>query len=69
MVRWSPAALARVPSADTRRANHRAPPPLCAPPQACRRLIGYCPQFDALHDLLTVREHLELYARIKVRSP
>ncbi len=25
----------------------------------------YCPQFDALYDLLTVREHLELYARIK----
>ncbi|KAF0703609.1 hypothetical protein As57867_007568, partial [Aphanomyces stellatus] len=25
-----------------------------------RRLIGYCPQFDALIDLLTVREHLEL---------
>jgi ATP-binding cassette subfamily A (ABC1) protein 1 len=30
-----------------------------------RRLLGYCPQFDALLDLLTVREHLELYARIK----
>ena len=30
-----------------------------------RRLIGYCPQHDALLDLLTVREHLELYARIK----
>lgn len=27
--------------------------------------IGYCPQFDALFDLLTTREHLELYARIK----
>ncbi len=25
----------------------------------------YCPQFDALYDLLTVREHLELFARIK----
>jgi ABC-type multidrug transport system ATPase subunit len=32
---------------------------------ALRHLLGYCPQFDALHDLLTVREHLELYARIK----
>ena len=32
---------------------------------AVRRLIGYCPQHDALLDLLTVREHLELYARIK----
>ena len=30
-----------------------------------RRLLGYCPQFDALLDLLTTREHLELYARIK----
>jgi len=27
--------------------------------------VGYCPQFDALLELLTVREHLELYARIK----
>ena len=31
----------------------------------CRRHIGYCPQFDALFDLLTAREHLTLYARIK----
>jgi ATP-binding cassette subfamily A (ABC1) protein 3 len=30
-----------------------------------RQLIGYCPQFDALLDLLTVREHLEMYASIK----
>ncbi|KAG3081260.1 hypothetical protein JG687_00006803 [Phytophthora cactorum] len=30
-----------------------------------RRLIGYCPQFDALFELMTVREHLELFARIK----
>ncbi|CAK4964438.1 unnamed protein product [Aphanomyces euteiches] len=30
-----------------------------------RRLIGYCPQFDALIDLLTMREHLELFAAIK----
>ncbi|GLE02420.1 hypothetical protein PINS_up011258 [Pythium insidiosum] len=30
-----------------------------------RREIGYCPQFDALIDLLTVREHLELFAQIK----
>ena len=27
--------------------------------------IGYCPQFDALFDELTAREHLLLYARIK----
>ena len=30
-----------------------------------RKLIGYCPQFDALLENLTVSEHLELYARIK----
>uniref|UniRef100_A0AAV1TLF6 ABC transporter domain-containing protein n=1 Tax=Peronospora matthiolae TaxID=2874970 RepID=A0AAV1TLF6_9STRA len=30
-----------------------------------RRQIGYCPQFDALFELLTVREHLELFASIK----
>ncbi|RNF24658.1 ABC1 transporter [Trypanosoma conorhini] len=27
--------------------------------------IGYCPQFDALLDLLTVEEHLQLYAGIR----
>ncbi|KAJ8416455.1 hypothetical protein AAFF_G00357430 [Aldrovandia affinis] len=26
--------------------------------------MGYCPQFDAIDDLLTGREHLELYARL-----
>lgn len=30
-----------------------------------RKLIGYCPQYNALLDLLTVREHLELYAQLK----
>jgi ATP-binding cassette subfamily A (ABC1) protein 1 len=30
-----------------------------------RRQVGYCPQFDALIDLLSVREHLELFAKIK----
>src|SRR5690242_7415450 len=30
-----------------------------------RQLIGYCPQFDAIFSLLTAREHLEFYARIK----
>ncbi|OWZ10744.1 ABC transporter [Phytophthora megakarya] len=30
-----------------------------------RRVVGYCPQFDSLHDLLTVVEQLELYARLK----
>lgn len=30
-----------------------------------RRRIGYCPQFDALLELLTVRDHLELLAPLK----
>eukprot|EP00736_Rhodelphis_marinus_P006281 Rmarinus@m.16243 len=30
-----------------------------------RLLMGYCPQFDALYDLLTAREHLRLFAAIK----
>lgn len=30
-----------------------------------RRYIGYCPQFDCQYPLLTVREHLELYASLK----
>lgn len=30
-----------------------------------RKYIGYCPQFDALLDNLTSKEHLELYAAIK----
>ncbi|CAM9002500.1 unnamed protein product [Rhodiola kirilowii] len=34
-------------------------------PKAARKHIGYCPQFDALLDYLTVKEHLQLYARIK----
>ncbi len=33
--------------------------------QQVRRLLGYCPQFDALLELLSVREHLYLYGRIK----
>lgn len=32
---------------------------------AVRRNIGYCPQFNALNDLLTGREHLTFYARLK----
>jgi len=27
--------------------------------------MGYCPQFDALLDNLTAKEHLELYSDIK----
>ena len=30
-----------------------------------RRLVGYCPQHDALQDLMTGRETLRMYARIK----
>uniref|UniRef100_A0A8D3BI65 P-type phospholipid transporter n=1 Tax=Scophthalmus maximus TaxID=52904 RepID=A0A8D3BI65_SCOMX len=29
------------------------------------QLMGYCPQFDAISDLLTGQEHLELYARLR----
>jgi ABC-type multidrug transport system ATPase subunit len=32
---------------------------------AVRRLLGYCPQHNALLPLLTVEEHLQLFARIK----
>ena len=34
-------------------------------PADLRRLLGYCPQFDALLELLSVREHLQLFGRIK----
>lgn len=34
-------------------------------PEAIRRRVGYCPQFDAHFDNLTGREHVELYASIK----
>ncbi|PRQ44758.1 putative ABC transporter, P-loop containing nucleoside triphosphate hydrolase [Rosa chinensis] len=34
-------------------------------PKAARQHIGFCPQFDALLEYLTVQEHLELYATIK----
>lgn len=33
--------------------------------QKCRRKIGFCPQFDSILELLSAREHLQLYARIK----
>ena len=36
-------------------------------PEEIHRLVGYCPQFDALFETLTGREHLMLYAAIKVR--
>ena len=31
----------------------------------CRRYVGFCPQFDALFDLLTAREHLKFYGNVK----
>lgn len=34
-------------------------------PEAIRRRVGYCPQFDAHFENLTGREHVELYASIK----
>jgi len=30
-----------------------------------RSLIGYCPQFDAIFDYMTVNENLEFYGKIK----
>ncbi|XP_043218216.1 ATP-binding cassette sub-family A member 7-like [Amphibalanus amphitrite] len=34
-------------------------------PVRVRQQIGYCPQFDALDSLLTGREHIEFYARLR----
>ncbi|XP_067284959.1 phospholipid-transporting ATPase ABCA1 [Pseudorasbora parva] len=33
--------------------------------QLVQQNMGYCPQFDAIDDLLTGREHLEFYARLR----
>ncbi|XP_043909754.1 phospholipid-transporting ATPase ABCA7 [Protopterus annectens] len=33
--------------------------------QAVHQNMGYCPQFDAINDLLTGQEHLEFYARLR----
>lgn len=33
--------------------------------QEARKLIGYCPQYDALFPMLTVEEHLWFYCKIK----
>jgi ATP-binding cassette, subfamily A (ABC1), member 3 len=30
-----------------------------------QRILGFCPQFDALHDLMTCKEHLQLYAALR----
>ncbi len=39
---------------------------VCKDPEEIHRLVGYCPQFDAQFETLTAREHLALYASIKV---
>eukprot|EP01012_Entosiphon_sulcatum_P031379 TRINITY_DN394_c0_g1_i9.p1 TRINITY_DN394_c0_g1~~TRINITY_DN394_c0_g1_i9.p1 ORF type:complete len:1686 (-),score=308.54 TRINITY_DN394_c0_g1_i9:70-5127(-) len=33
--------------------------------RAAQRNLGYCPQFDALLELMTVEEHLRFYARLR----
>ena len=33
--------------------------------QSIRRLLGFCPQFSALFDRLTVKEHLQFYSQVK----
>uniref|UniRef100_UPI00358E46A7 phospholipid-transporting ATPase ABCA1-like n=1 Tax=Myxine glutinosa TaxID=7769 RepID=UPI00358E46A7 len=33
--------------------------------RAVHQRMGYCPQFDAIDELLTAREHLQLYARLR----
>ncbi|CAE7582365.1 ABCA1, partial [Symbiodinium microadriaticum] len=35
----------------------------------CRYHIGFCPQFDAIYDLLSAREHLNFYAAVKGIRP
>ncbi|GFN96696.1 ATP-binding cassette sub-family a member 1 [Plakobranchus ocellatus] len=42
---------------------------ICSDMVQVRKFMGYCPQFDALDPLLTGREHLEFYARIRGISP
>lgn len=32
---------------------------------SCRQKIGFCPQFDAIFNLLSAREHLEFYCLLK----
>jgi ABC-type multidrug transport system ATPase subunit len=30
-----------------------------------RKLVGYCPQYDAIFELMSVEEHLKYYSKIK----
>lgn len=34
-----------------------------------RKLLGYCPQYNVLFDRMTVREHLDFFARLKNLLP
>jgi ABC-type multidrug transport system ATPase subunit len=34
-------------------------------PETARKSMGYCPQFDALNSMMTVREHLRFYASVR----
>jgi ATP-binding cassette subfamily A (ABC1) protein 7 len=34
-----------------------------------RRVVGYCPQHDALEGLLSARETLRMYAAHQARAP
>jgi len=38
---------------------------LASEPEHVRQLMGYCPQFDALHDQLTAKETLQFYGRLR----
>jgi len=38
---------------------------LATQPDEVRQLMGYCPQFDALHEQLTARESLMFYGRLR----
>lgn len=38
-------------------------------PRQVRRLMGYCPQFDALHEAMTAREALRFYGKIRGIAP
>lgn len=37
--------------------------------QSIRDMMGICPQIDVINEKLSVREHLELYARMKGIAP
>lgn len=67
----------RTPAAPSSPHTHRPAGPRTPNPAGGRdvalgagsRLVGWCPQFDGLLELLTVREHVELFGRIKGVAP